>query len=598
MGDRKTLVGCIEHWANDVPDRPALYGRSASGEWQHRTWSEYWTDVRAVGKALVDLGVDPGECVGIVGANRPEWVLAEFGMIACGSIPAPIYTTNTVDQVAFILAHSQCKVAFCDDQEQLDKYLACREKKGVQVTTIVTMDPIECDDDGVITFDELLETGKALSDDPLDERLNDLKEDQTALLIYTSGTTGVPKAVQITHMGARMMGHELASMVSDLEYSDYCSLSYLPLCHIAEQLFTNFMHLETGGAVYFCPDLKKLKDYLPEVRPNVFVGVPRVWEKFEAALGAKFAEASPIKKMLLGWARKKELQAFKKEVATGQPVDTFARRMANNVVLSKLKGLLGLDQIEIAGSGAAPISTRTLEFFASLGLIIHEGYGMSETSGLATVNEYKRPRFGTVGKLMNGVEVRFADDGEIQLKGINMTPGYLRQPKQTAELFAEDGWLCTGDLGEMDDAGNLKITGRKKDLIITAGGKNVAPAEIEAYLKQIPGVGQAVVVGDRQPYLCAIIVLDAEGLGEFCNLLGIEAATIADAVADPKVRAYFEERIESQCNTNVARYQTIKKFEVLPLEFTVEGGEMTPTMKIKRNIVNEKYADTIAAFYS
>ena len=597
MGDKKTLVGCIEHWAKEVPDRPALYGRSASGEWTNRSWKQYWADVRAVGKALIELGVEPGDCVGIVGANRPEWVLAEFGMIACGSIPAPIYTTNTVDQVAFILAHSQCTVAFCDDQEQLDKYLACRDREDVKVTTIVTMDAIKSDDEGVITFDSLLEKGRACKDEPLDARLDDLKEDQTALLIYTSGTTGVPKAVQITHMGARMMGHELAALVTDLEYSDYRSLSYLPLCHIAEQLFTNFMHLETGGAVYFCPDLKKLKDYLPEVRPNVIVGVPRVWEKFEAALGAKFAEASPIKKMLLNWARKKELAAFRAEVKTGKPVDTFGRRMANNVVLSKLKGLLGLDQIEIAGSGAAPISTRTLEFFASLGLIIHEGYGMSETSGLATVNEYKRPRFGTVGKLMNGVEIRFAEDGEIQLKGINMTPGYLRQPEQTAELYAEDGWLCTGDLGELEADGSLKITGRKKDLIITAGGKNVAPAEIEAYLKQIPGVGQAVVVGDRQPYLCAIIVLDAEGLGEFCTLLGIEADSIADAVANPKVRAYFDEKIESQCNTNVARYQTIRKFEVLPLEFTVEGGEMTPTMKIKRNVVNDKYADTIAKFY-
>lgn len=598
MGVRHTLVHCIEHFAQEAPNRPAIYGKAAGGVWRSRTWSAYWSDVRAVGKALIGLGVKPGECVGIVGANRPEWVLAEFGLMACGAIPAPIYTTNTVDQVAFILAHSESRVAICDDKTQLDKYLACRERDEVKVETIVTMDTIETDAEGVISFDQLLEQGRAADDAELDKRLGALTGDTTALLIYTSGTTGTPKAVQLTHDGMRMMGRELAALIKDFEYSNYRSLSYLPLCHVAEQLFTNFMQMETGGSVYFCPDLTKIKDFLPEVQPTVFVGVPRVWEKFEAALGARFAEAGGVKKLLLGWARKTELAAFKEEMKTGRPANGLGRRLANKLVISKLKAALGLDQLVIAGTGAAPISLRTLEFFASIGIVVHEGYGMSETSGLATVNEHRRPRFGSVGKLLNGVECRIAGDGEIQLKGINMTKGYLRQPEQTAELLTDDGWLCTGDLGELSDDGWLKITGRKKDLLITAGGKNVAPAEIEAHLKQIPGVSQAVVVGDREPFLCALLVLDAEGLGDLTAKLGIQAETVAEAAAHPKVREYFRERIEADCNSKLARYQTIKKFEVLPVEFTVDSGELTPTMKIKRNVIKDKFGETISSFYA
>jgi long-subunit acyl-CoA synthetase (AMP-forming) len=272
--------------------------------------------------------------------------------------------------------------------------------------------------------------------------------------------------------------------------------------------------------------------------------------------------------------------------------------MANKLVIDKVKDAIGMDQLLVAATGAAPISVATLEFFASLGIPIYEGFGMSETSGVATCGEQGKARFGTVGRALSCCEVQIAADGEILLKGINMTTGYLHMPERTAELLDDDGWLHTGDLGSRDDDGYLKITGRKKDLIITAGGKNVAPAELEGYLRQIAGVGQAVVVGDRQPYLCALLTLDPEGIDALCERVGIDNSGLESVSVNVEVREYVEAQIEVLCNGRVAPYQTIKKFEILPLEFSVETDELTPTMKLKRNVVNEKFAAQIAAFYS
>ena len=325
----------------------------------------------------------------------------------------------------------------------------------------------------------------------------------------------------------------------------------------------------------------------------MFFAVPRVWEKFEAALTANLLSATGIKAKLAGWARNVELASFTRSVETGKEVDTFQRRLANKLVISKIKSAIGLDQLLGAGSGAAPAARSTLEFFASIGVPIHEGFGMTETTGMATANPLGRPRFGTVGQPLPGVEVRIAEDGEILLRGANMVSGYLYMPDKSKELWTEDGWLRTGDLGAVDEDGFLTITGRKKDLLITAGGKNVAPAEMENHLQGIPGVGQAVVVGDRQPYLCAILALEEEALPELCQAAGVPVAPLAELATDERVRAFLADSIESDCNAKVARYQTIKKFEVLGHMLSVEGGELTPTMKIKRNIIKDKYKELI-----
>ena len=594
-----TMLSRIEGWAKSTGGEPALHDRGPANSWATTTWSGYWDEVRRVGKGLMALGLQPEDCVAIVGANRRDWVICQHGINAAQGIPAPLYTTLLPDQMAYIIGNAQSKIVICDDQTQLDKYLRIADEGDSTIEHIVTMDDLGSSDSRVITLAELKAKGDSISDADIDARLDAVQLDDVALLIYTSGTTGLPKGAMLSHRGIELIAKAVAEVFPSLMETKTRSVSYLPLCHAAEQGMTNFAGLMVKNETFFCSDLTQVKDYLVAVRPTIFLAVPRVWEKFEAALRGKLAEATGLKAKLASWARETELAAFKEEARTGRPVHNLSRNLANKLVISKIKEALGLDALQVALSGAAPISVSTLEFFASIGLPIHEGYGMTETTAFASVQPYGKLRFGTIGRPLPGVEVKIADDGEIMLKGINMVKGYLRLPEKTAELYDEQGWMHTGDLGAVDSDGYISITGRKKDLIITAGGKNVAPAEMEGYLQSIPGVGQAVVVGDRQPYLSALIVLDAEALPELEVAAGVSGLTdVAAAASNATVKKFIEEQMEEVCNSNVARYQTIKKIQILPGVFSVDGGELTPTLKVKRNVVNEKYAREIAAFYA
>ncbi len=597
MGTSGTSLGEIERWAKAQPDEPALHDRKKAGGWEVTTWAEYLAKVRAVGKGLMALGHEPQEAVAIVGNNRSDWVICQHGINAARGIPAPLYTTLLAEQMEFIVDNCQARIAICDEPEQLEKYLAIKAGGKTRLEHIVTMDAIEHDDPSVISLARLIEKGEALRDAELDARLEATKDDDIALLIYTSGTTGLPKGAIYTHANMRATGESTLKVYEAVLSSDVRYISYLPLCHAAEQGVTNMVGLRVGARIFFCRDLKQIKDYLTDVHPTVFFAVPRVWEKFEAALRGRMAEARGVKAKLAQWALATELRGYEADI-TGRQGGGLSRRLADRLVISKIKGALGLDALRFAACGAAPISRSTLEFFASIGIVIHEGFGMTETTAFATLQPYMRPRLGTIGKAMPGVEAKIGEDGEILLKGPNMVSGYYRMPDKTAELYT-DGWMHTGDLGAIDDDGYLRITGRKKDLIITAGGKNVAPAEMEGYLQGIPGVGQAVVVGDRQPYLAALIVLDPEALPALAQAAGIDTPKdLPSAARSAEVRAFLQERIEKECNAKVARYQTIKKFEVLEAAFSVDGGELTPTLKVKRNVVNEKYASIIERLYA
>jgi long-subunit acyl-CoA synthetase (AMP-forming) len=597
MATPKTFTQQFCRWAEERGSAPAIHGKRADGTWATYTWSQYWTAAREAGKGLIALGHKPGECVAIVGANRPEWVICQMGITLARGIPAPSYATNTVEQVGHILENSEAKIAIADSAELLQRWGQAAERKGVTLEKVVSM--LDGVDDEAMTLDALRALGREQDDAELDARIAATTEDEPCLLIYTSGTTGVAKGVMLDQGGIVAMTRSILGHVDIFRRpEDFRSVSYLPLCHVAEQLLTNFMQMVTGGEVYFCPDLSQVKDYLVEVRPTFFGAVPRVWEKFQAALEAKLAAATGLKAMLAGWARRTEGAAVREELRTGRPAHSLSRRLANKLVISKVKGALGLDQLRLAGTAAAPISVGTLDFFATLGIPIHEAYGMSETSGLVTLNPYGRPRFGTVGTVLPGCEVKIAEDGEIICKGRNMTRGYLRMPEKTAELIDDAGWLHTGDLGSFDGDGYLSITGRKKDILITAGGKNVAPAEMEGYVNQLPGVAQVVVVGDRMPYLTALITLDPENLDKLSAAAGTSGSSIEALAGDAKVTEYLQGRIERECNAKVARYQTIKRIKVLPVEFSVDGGELTPTMKVRRNVVTEKYARQIDSMYA
>lgn len=596
MSRPTTLIHWVGHWANEKPNKPALWSKRGSG-WQSITWKEYDEQARAFARGLIALGHQSKDPVSIVGSNRPEWVVAQMGSVAAGGIPAPIYPTSTEEQTAYIIKHSGVKICVLEDKALLDKHLACIDQGLMDVDMLITMDAVESDDERVISFADVLELGGDDEAKQVEERIAGIEPGDIALLIFTSGTTGLPKGAELTHEGIDAVASSIAEDFPEITSVEGVGVSYLPLSHVAEQIFTNFLGLTLCGETYFCDDLKKVKEVLVDARPTVFLAVPRVWEKFEAAMRAKIGAATGIKAKLAAWAMQTELEAFQRGVRENRDVNTFARRLANKLVIDKVKGALGFDRLQGAISGAAPISISTLEFFASLGIAIHEGYGMTETTGVATGQPINRPRFGTVGRAIPCVDIKIAEDGEIMLKGKGMTRGYFKLPDKSEELYT-DGWMHTGDLGELDKDGYLKITGRKKDLIITAGGKNVAPAEIEQHLAALPGVGQSVVVGDRQPYLAAILALDAESFQALADAAGSSAATMAELSECEKVAQYVQSFIDKECNPNLAPYQTVKKFHILPKPFSIETDELTPTMKVKRNVVNAKYAEVIDAMYA
>ncbi len=591
MSEPHTLVHRIEHWAKVQPSRPALHGRRG-GSWKSVRWAEYWSNVRAIAKALITLGHQPGDCVAIVGANEPEWVQFQFGIQAARGIPAPIYVTNTAEQARYIAEHSRAKIVICDSQEQIAKFQA-----GGRDYQYLTFSDIGVD--GALAFEDVIALGEKQDDAELDARLDALQEDETCMLIYTSGTTGVPKGVMLDHAGQLLIGRAVGVHAPQLlAPGKYRVVSYLPLCHQAEQVLTNVCQLMTGGETFFCPVIGDIKEYLVHARPTVFLGVPRVWEKFEAALRGRLAESTGIKAKLADWAMETERACFREQVRLGRREwMPLQRKVARKLVADKIKTALGLDQLEVAITGSAPIGVATQDFFAGIGICIYEAYGLSETSGVATITDPVQPGFGTVGRPLDGVTLRISDDGEIQTKGRNNTKGYLHMPELSAELYTEDGWLKTGDLGELTAAGDLKITGRIKELLITAGGKNVAPVELENYIKRDPGIGQAVVVGDRKKYLTALITLDVETLDDLCDRVGISRGALADVAKNEKLERFVREHIERECNKKVASYQTIKYFTILPHEMTVEGGELTATMKLRRSEITKKYADVIEAMY-
>lgn len=605
----RTLVQRIEHWATTKPNVPAIHGKK-SGRWVSLTWAEYWRNVRDVAKALVALGHQPGECVAICGANQPEWVQYEFGIQAARGVPAPIYGNATTAQMGYIVKDSAAKLAVVDGVEPLRKLLD-GERDGLfaPVSKILFFDRFEIPTelasrlaDRGMSFDEVLALGRAQDDGAVKARLEALDPNETCILIYTSGTTGQPKGVEISAAGQLVIGEgtrDFAPQFYDGS-AEYHAISYLPLSHQAEQLLTNVVSLQVGGQVYFCPEITQVRDYLAEVRPTVFLGVPRVWEKFEAALRGRLGQATGFKAKLAKWAMDTEMSCFEQQVERGVPARRYQplrRRVAAKLVTNKVKTALGLDRLEIAITGSAPMSPETQRFFASLGITVFEVYGMTENSGAVTISDPLKPRFGTVGKPFRGVQVRIGPDDEIQVKGPNNVKGYRGLPAESAALYTEDGWLRTGDAGALDAEGNVKITGRLKEILITGGGKNVAPIELEFYLTSIVGVGQAVVVGDGKPYLSALLALDPENLGPLAEAAGVPKATMAELAANPKVKAHLEREVQAKCNAKVARYQSIKKITVLPKELTVEGGELTPSMKIRRKPIDQKYAAEIEAMY-
>jgi long-chain acyl-CoA synthetase len=563
------------------------YQAKIDGRWQPTTFKTYADQVRTAARALIALGFPAGGKVTILGFNRPEWVIFDHAAMMAGGVPAGIYTTCSADEVQYIVHHSDSVVVLVENAEQLAKVKAKRSELP-RLEWIVTMRGATGTGDDVLTWDDFLAKADGVPDSEVDKRLDALDPDAVATLIYTSGTTGPPKGVMLSHKNLAWTSRALIDMGGGR--TDDVLVSYLPLSHIAEQMCTIHMPATMGGTVYFAEALDKVPDAIKEARPTLFFGVPRIWEKFHAVLAGKLAEAQGAKKHLAAWARKvcREANRYRDRGQEPPIAIQLQYRLATRLVISKVKQALGFDRVVELFSGAAPIAPDVLEFFSSLDLPIHEIYGQSEDTGPTSCNLTGRTKIGTVGPPIPGIEVKLGEDGEILVRGPNVFLGYYKEPEATAEVL-KDGWLCSGDLGAFDNDGFLSITGRKKEIIITAGGKNIAPKNIEAMIKQSPLVGEAVVIGDRRKYLTALVTLDVDAAKK---LVGDGSPH-----EHPQVRSQIQASID-EANKALARVEQVKKFSILPVAFGIDSGELTPTMKIKRKVVAQKYAREIEAMYA
>ncbi|MEO7795773.1 MAG: AMP-dependent synthetase/ligase [Thermoanaerobaculia bacterium] len=594
-----TVVAQLDRAGAEFADLPALGHRTESG-WETISWREYRTAVRQAAAGFVELGVVPGTGLAILSANRPEWAIADLAAIVAGAIPTGIFVTNTPEQCAYVLDHTEATIAVADTPAALEKLLAARGG-APRLRTIVLFDPGEVaeseaqgDRPAIVSWRRLLELGAGAGEAALAGRIAAQREEDVATLIYTSGTTGLPKGVELTHRNlvwtAWCCAHETIQLTSDDR-----QLSYLPMAHIAEQMLTLHLPLQHGGCTYFVGAMERVPEALREIRPTIFFAVPRVWEKLQTAVEKAIAEAPPLRRRILGWARTKALAAGY-AAQRGERVG-FLAAVADQFVLGKVRAKLGLHRVRHAASAAAPISLGTLEYFLSLGVPIFEIYGLSETSGPGTISIAGRFRTGSVGPIMPGVELEVAEDGEILMRGPNIFRGYRKDAAATAAAIDAEGWFHTGDIGVLGDGGFLRITDRKKELLITSGGKKIAPAPIEGRLREIEGVAHAVLLGEQRNFVAALLTLDPAELPTLAGRLGSPARSLSDASRCPLVRTFLGREIE-RVNGGLARFETVRKFEVLPTEFTVDGGELTPTMKLKRNVVRQKFAERVEEIYS
>lgn len=569
---------------------PAYYEK-IEGSWETTSWSDFAAQVRQATRALCSLGFKPGHTVCILGFNRPEWVIMDVAAMTGGGAPAGIYTTCSPPEVAYIVNHSEAQIVLLENEGQWKKV----EEKLTDLPHlkhVVMMRPsARIDHPMVMSWEQFLGKAKETPDTTVEERLKGLKPEDLATLIYTSGTTGPPKAVMLSHHNLTWTA-DVAVQIVSLGQDD-CSVSYLPLSHIAEQMFTIHAPITARGSIWYAESMEKLKENLVEAQPTVIFGVPRVWEKIHAGLSARLREATGVKAAMVSWARGVATRVDDLRASNNEPgmLLNLQYSIASKLVFSKIKAALGLNRARVMVSGAAPIGKDVLDFFSSLDLPICEVYGQSEDCGPTSFNLPKRRKSGSVGPALPGVEIRLAADEEIQVKGPNVFLGYYKDAQATAETL-QDGWLLSGDLGKFDNEGFLYITGRKKEIIITAGGKNIAPKNIEAALKRSPLVAEAVVVGDRRPYLIALICLEPDALAKFVAENGISG----DPYSDPKVNAALQKAVEA-CNAEFARVEHVRKFAVLPRLLTEAAGELTPTQKIKRKIVHKNWADAIEGLY-
>ena len=589
----RTFVEALAETAATFAGEPAYSDRHHAPEgesWRTLTWSETRERALDVAAGLIEAGVAAGDTVAIMASNRVEHFLADMGAVHAAATPMSIYSTLSAEQVAYVANHARPRVVVLETADHRTRW----EKAIAEVDSIIKVVSLEQD------WDELVAVGaayRAAHPGAVEERAAAVTPDDPATILYTSGTTGSPKGVVLTHHNVlyeALSTQEKAGLVDPQR-----SVSYLPLAHIAERILGLYGPQITGTHTYAIGDPSELLVTLGEVRPTAFFGVPRVWEKIKTGISAKLAaDPDPANREMversmaagLAWVQAQEVGG------TMTPEIEAAYRQADEQILGFLKLLLGLDQVTWAGSAAAPMPLDVAQFMAGLGLRVYDVYGMTETCGAVTANGPGAFKLGTVGQANPGMEVRLGEDGEILVRGPVNTPGYHLQEDATRELIDGDGWVHTGDIGVLDDDGFFSVVDRKKELIITSAGKNVAPSNIENFLKESPLIGHAMAIGDNRPYVVAILTLDGEIAPLVAQQVGIEFTDLADLAQKPQIVAAVQAAVDA-ANERLSRPEQVKSFELLGTEWTAESEELTPTLKLKRRVVNTKYSDVVDRLY-
>ncbi len=567
------------------------------GLWHDISWDQYDETARNISAALIDMGLEKGASAAIIGDNCPEWAMIDMAIQFAGGVSVGIYTTNAWQEVQYVVSNSDSVFLFAENEEQLDKWLNFRDEVPALKKVIVwdTKGLREFSDPMVISLDDLIAHGRTLPQKAVEQRMEELSPEDLCALIYTSGTTGPPKGAMLTHGNVTWMADAIVEQ-NTMNREDEV-LSFLPLCHIFERLFSVFAHLRHAYVVNFVEKPDTVTDNMMEVSPTVGYAVPRIWEKYYSAIQIRMSDATRVKQLAYSGAlkigqKRAELKMHFQDVPGWLEV---LFQLAHFAVFRKLKERLGFDRIRVAYSGAAPISPQVLFFYQSIGINLVEGYGQTEGTGVTCTSQEGRAKFGTVGTPVPGTEVQIAEDGEVLVKSPGVFAGYYKNEAATAETL-RNGWLYSGDVGEIDPDGYLKITDRKKDIIITAGGKNISPQYIENMLKASIYINDAVLIGDRRKYLAALIMIDEDNVVKYAQEHKIQFSTYGDLAAHPEINKLIQSEID-KVNQTLARVENVRKFRILPKKLYEEDGEVTPTMKVKRNYVNQAFADIIEEMY-
>ena len=587
----------------ELGDAPMMRQKDL-GVWRSYSWREVGTIVSEIAAGLVHLGFEPGQAASVLSNTSREWVWTDLAVLSAGGVCNGIYPTDAAAQVQYLCQDSASVVLFVEDDEQLDKFLEVRDAlPAVRQVVVFDMEGLaDLGDPQVIGLDELRALGREhLRKHPglIQQRRTMRSAQDVAILVYTSGTTGRPKGAMITHANLCAVLSGLSSSLFEGMPEGGERIAFLPLCHIAERMIGEYIPIMRRSVTNFVENPETVFENLREVQPHVFFAVPRVWEKIYSQVMITLSEAGRLQKLAYAWAvsvggRVADCQA--KQVAPG-PWLALHHALANFIVLDNVRRMTGMSRVQMALTGAAPISPDLIRWYRSLGVPLREGWGMTETTGGGTVNPRKAPRPGSIGVPGPGLEMRIAEStNEILLRGSNVILGYLNQPEKTAEAIDSEGWLHTGDVGRVDDDGYFYITDRMKDIIITAGGKNVTPSEWENQLKFSPYVTDAVVIGDKRAFLTAIIMIDQENVERFAQERDIPFSNYASLTRAPEIVELIQSEVD-RVNKQFARVEQVKKFFLLDRQLTAEDEELTPTMKLKRKLVQTKYAEQIEAMY-